>query len=269
MTEYLNVAALLLAAGVGSRLHPLTEDWPKCLMPIGERPLLEYWLETLHQTGIQHALINLHHHADIVKRFLQRSRFADWVDLNYERDLLGTAGTLRANRDFFANHTTLLVHADNWCQCDFQAFLRYHAHERPPQCPMTMMTFDTDAPETCGIVETDSDGIVVNFHEKIADPPGCRANAAVYLLEPPVLRWLDKHPDCKDFSTQVLPQFINRIATWHNTGVHRDIGTLEKLWQAQADPKPPPHWSEQDDWQSFFATHPIHEKLLEMAHHPL
>lgn len=267
MMDNPNIAALLLAAGIGSRLYPLTEDWPKCLMPIGERPLLEYWLETLHRAGIRRVLVNLHHHADVVGCFLQRSRFTGWVDAVHEQALLGTAGTLCANRAFFADHTVLLIHADNWCQCDFAAFLRYHSEQRPAHCPMTMMTFDTDVPETCGIIETDSNGVVQAFHEKVAHPPGCRANAAVYLLEPTVLRWLDERPDCTDFSTQVLPHFMGRIATWHNSGIHRDIGTLEQLWQSQSDPRPSPHWAEWDDWQSFFAAHPVHEKFRAMTVH--
>ena len=58
------VKALLLAAGLGNRLSPLTGDWPKCLMPIGERPLLEYWLETLYLTDISEVLVNLRHHSE-------------------------------------------------------------------------------------------------------------------------------------------------------------------------------------------------------------
>ena len=95
------VRALLLAAGLGSRLHPLTDKWPKCLMPIGERPLLEYWLETMHSTNINDVIVNLHHHSKIVQEFLNRPRFKGWVNPMYEKTLLGTAGTLRANKDFF------------------------------------------------------------------------------------------------------------------------------------------------------------------------
>ena len=66
------VRALLLAAGLGTRLHPLTEHWPKCLMPVGERPLLEYWLETLWRAGMREALVNLHYLPEIVECFLAR-----------------------------------------------------------------------------------------------------------------------------------------------------------------------------------------------------
>ena len=126
---------------------------------------------------------------------------------------------------------------------------------------MTMMTFNTDTPKTCGIVETDEQGIVQTFYEKVADPPGKRANAAVYLLEPTVLQWLDEHPEVSDFSTQVLPLYLGQIATWLNTKTHRDIGTLESLKQAQLDPKPQSIWSETDDWQQWFLEQPIRRQL--------
>ena len=87
--------ALLLAAGLGTRLRPLTNVWPKCLMPIQKRPLLEYWLGVLKRTGINSALVNLHHHSEVVEEFLQQSCFRSWVCTVYEEELLGTAGTLR------------------------------------------------------------------------------------------------------------------------------------------------------------------------------
>ena len=103
------IKALLLAAGLGTRLSPFTDQWPKCLMPIGERPLLEYWLETLYSTNIKNVLVNLHHHSAIVRDFLNRPRFENWVNSIYEESLLGTAGTLRSNKAFF--QIAILVHA--------------------------------------------------------------------------------------------------------------------------------------------------------------
>ena len=93
------VRALLLAAGKGRRLRPFTNDWPKCLMPIGDRPLLEYWLQTLHEAGIRKVLVNLHHLPMVVQGFLSRRQFQGWVYSVREKELLGTAGTLRANNN--------------------------------------------------------------------------------------------------------------------------------------------------------------------------
>ncbi len=257
------VRALLLAAGLGTRLRPLTNEWPKCLMPIGGRPLLEYWLQMLRSVGIQKILINTHFQADKVNGFLAREHFTGWVTSVHERELLGTAGTLRENADFFRGHTALTIHADNWCQCDFGAFINYHLHQRPAHCAVTMMTFDADMPQSCGIVEVNEQGVVIAFHEKVANPPGRRANAAVYMLERGVLEWLEQHPEVSDFSTEVLPRYIGRIATWHNAGVHRDIGTLPALRAAQYDPIPEHYWLAQDEWQAKFASSPLFRAVNE------
>ncbi|SVA33337.1 uncharacterized protein METZ01_LOCUS86191 [marine metagenome] len=256
------VKALLLAAGLGTRLSPLTDNWPKCLMPIGNRPLLEYWLETLYSTNVSEVLVNLHHHFEIVQGFLNRPRFKNWVSSVYEETLLGTAGTLKANREYFQDCTTLLVHADNWCQCDFADFLNYHRKHRPKHCSITMMTFESPTPETCGIVEIDNDGVVLAFHEKSNNPPGNQANGAVYLLEPEILKWILENPSISDFSTEVLPHFIGSIATWHNQGIHRDIGALPMLKLAQSDPKPTSCWPETDTWQKKFLSNQIHQQLV-------
>lgn len=255
------VKALLLAAGLGTRLSMLTDEWPKCLMPIGNRPLLEYWLETMFTVGISKVLINLHHHSEIVREFLFRPRFEGWVQATYEKNLLGTAGTLRANRDLFQDATTLLVHADNWCQCNFFDFLSYHSLHRPQYCAITMMIFETPTPETCGIVKTDAKGVVLSLHEKSKKLHGKQANGAVYLLEPEVIEWINNNEDISDFSTEVLPHFMGRIATWKNTGIHRDIGALAMLKLAQSDPQPTSCWSETDKWQKEFLLNPIHQQI--------
>ena len=262
MSNKPQIKAMLLAAGVGSRLLPLTYDWPKCLMPIGKRPLLDYWLETLYRLEIvDDILVNLHHHSSTVKKFLSREKFSGWVSYVYEEKLLGTAGTLLANKSFFEGSTILLVHADNWCQCNFKSFLNYHINKRPKNSLISMMTFETDIPESCGIVEIDKKNLVTNFFEKVSDPPSNLANAAIYLLEPEVLSWLEENQECIDFSTQVLPNFINRISTWHNTDIHRDIGLLANLRRAQLDKLPESIWLNEDDWQKSFLKHPIHDAI--------
>jgi mannose-1-phosphate guanylyltransferase len=181
---------------------------------------------------------------------------------------LGTAGTLRANSQFFKGSTVLLAHADNFCQCDFMSFIRYHQTARPENTALTMMTFDTTSPETCGIIESNRIGVVTSFHEKVADPPGNRANGAVYLLEPEVLEWVGANQEITDFSTQVLPKFINRIATWHNSGIHVDIGNIQALRIAQnlakLDYAGQTHnsLSLDDEWTQKFAKHPIQQQVV-------
>lgn len=222
--------ALLLAAGLGTRLRPLTERTPKCLAPIKGKPLLEYWLDLLFGGGIDEVLVNLHYLPEQVRDHVYASPWRERISLVHEPELLGTAGTLLANRAFFGNEPLLLAHADNLTLFDPQAFVQAHA-SRPANAIMTMMTFRTDAPDTCGIVELDPNGIVTAFHEKVSHPPGNLANAAVYIFEPGIFDVLARMPGKPiDLSTQVIPALCGKIFTYENRNYHRDIGTME-AWE--------------------------------------
>jgi mannose-1-phosphate guanylyltransferase len=213
-------------------LRPLTDSVPKCLVPIKGQPLLGIWLDRLTQAGIGPFLINTHYLADQVEAFIQVSPYRDQVTLVNELELHGTAGTLIENLGFFQSEDGLLIHADNYCLANFTAF--QHAHRnRPPECVMTMMTFRTTEPSSCGIVELDERGVVVGFHEKVEDPPGNLANGAVYLLSANLLTIIDHHfHSITDFSTEVLGRFVGQIYSYETSEVFLDIGTPESYVQA-------------------------------------
>ena len=227
--------ALLLAAGLGARLRPLTDHVPKCLIPIRGRTLLEYWLDLLLGHGIERVLINTHYLPEAVRDFVASSKWGDRVTLAHEDMLLGTGGTILRNHQFFGGEAFLVAHADNLTRFDVKAFIGRH-RSRPKGVEITMMTFATDSPQSCGIVEEDEHGLVVAFHEKFANPPGNLANAAVYIFEPSIIDFLaSKGREVIDLSTEVIPHFMGRILTFHNSGYHRDIGTPESLRLAQAE----------------------------------
>jgi len=229
------VRALLLAAGLGTRLRPLTDHVPKCLVPVRGKPLLGYWFDLLLGNGIERVLVNTHHLADQVRHFVEASPWHGRIELLHEETLLGTGGTVLRAGAFFRNQAFLVAHADNLSRFDVAAFLRRHA-ERPAGAAITMMTFDTDAPRTCGIVTEDAQGIVTGFFEKVAHPPGNRANGAVYLFEPSVLDFLAGLPGpFIDLSTQVIPHFLGRMCAFHNADYHRDIGNPESLRLAELE----------------------------------
>jgi mannose-1-phosphate guanylyltransferase len=92
------VKAFLLAAGVGSRLRPITNTTPKCMLAIGGRPLLDIWLEKFDRAGVDEVLVNLHHLPDVVRRHLAARAAPPRVRMAYEPELLGSAGTLLAHR---------------------------------------------------------------------------------------------------------------------------------------------------------------------------
>lgn len=227
--------ALLLAAGVGTRLRPITDTLPKCLVPVNGVPLLDYWLDLLFGGGVERILINTHHLAEKVNGHVAASRWRRRLDVVHEPTLLGTGGTVLRNGDYFGGRPFVVAHADNLTRFDMRAFAARHL-SRPPGIEITMMTFETDAPRSCGIVEEDAHGIVRAFHEKVADPPGTRANGAVYIFERSVLDFLAAlNKPTIDLSTEVLPHFLGRIRTFPNEVYHRDIGTAASLRQAERE----------------------------------
>ena len=227
--------ALLLSAGFGTRLRPITNSLPKCLVPIHGKPLLAYWLDLLLAHNIEDILINTHYLPDLVKNFVNNYPQASKIKVVHEDELLGTAGTVLANREFFQEGPFLLIHADNLTRFDVTAFCEAHA-KRAKNIEITMMTFETDSPKSCGIVELDGDNRVIAFHEKVSNPPSNHANAAVYILEPSVIDFMATlGKKVIDFSTEVLPHYMFRMQTYHNADYHRDIGTLESLRLAELE----------------------------------
>ena len=219
--------ALLLAAGFGTRLRPLTNTTPKCLVTIKDQVLLGIWLERLTQAGIEAFLINTHYLSEQVESYIESSLYSNKVNLVQEKKLLGTAGTLVANLDFFEGQDGLLIHADNYCMANFHDFIQAH-NQRPPHCVITMMTFRTENPENSGIVELDAEGVVIGFHEKVINPPSNLANGAVYILSRELINMLETDLyEVSDFSTEVLQHLVGRIYTYETQEYFIDIGSPE------------------------------------------
>jgi mannose-1-phosphate guanylyltransferase len=202
---------------------------------VNGKPLLGHWLDLFERAGIERVLINLHHLDHLVRDYVtDRSHTLD-IEFAYEAQLLGTAGTIQANRGFLESGSTLVAHADNLSIFSVAEILAAH-RSRPTGVVMTMMTFYTDRPSQCGIVEVDERGVVVGFHEKRDDPPGNLANGAVYIMEPEILDTIDAvGGQGRDLSIDVVPRLLGRIATFHNGRYHRDLGTMDELVRAQLD----------------------------------
>jgi mannose-1-phosphate guanylyltransferase len=228
--------ALLLSAGFGKRLRPLTTSIPKCLVPINGKPLMEYWLDMLCGGAMMMpVMVNMHYLSRDIENYIARTPYREFITTVYEKYLLGTGGTLLKNRWFFDKEQIFMAHGDNLSLFDLTDFMKAH-DQRPEYCDITMMTFETETPQSCGIVELDTNNVVCAFHEKVDNPPGKLANGAVYILEPSIFDFLDTlGQEIIDFSTEVLPHYIGRINTFHNSRYHRDIGTMESYRQARQD----------------------------------
>lgn len=229
--------AILLAAGLGSRLKPITEKLPKCLVDINGVPLLCMWIDKLFQAGVERVLINTHYLSEMVVDYIDSTNYKNKIDISYEPVLLGTAGTLLAAKDFISSEHILMAHADNLT--DFNVMSFYNAYKnRPKNCLITMMVFHTDSPSLCGIVNVNEQGVVIGFEEKPKAPTSNLANAAVYIFDSELLDFFQEKNICPtDFSTEVIPLLIGRINTYLNANYHRDIGSPESLAIAQIEYK--------------------------------
>jgi mannose-1-phosphate guanylyltransferase len=222
--------AFLLAAGCGTRLRPLTFHTPKCLIPIAGKPLLQIWFELLEQHGIDEVLINTHHLADRVLEFVQSLDTPIQTHLTYEPKLLGSAGTLRHNRDFVQSEPFFwVIYADGFTTANLTNLLRFH---QQTDSFLTLGLFHTKVPRESGIVTLDPRGRIVDFVEKPTNPPGDLANAGIMVGTP---SFLDQIPDrypC-DLSFDVLPYLVGRMYGRVIDDIYIDIGTPENHRLAQ------------------------------------
>ncbi len=228
------VRAVLLAAGLGTRLRPLTNAVPKCLIPIAGRPLLDYWFDRLAEVGVRDVLINTHCMVQQVRSYLDGVKATGGFRIieAYEPELLGSAGTIHANRAFArTDEDCLIIYADNLSDLDLTELMRVH---RSHQDPITMVLFRTPTPTRCGIAQIDREGRVIEFQEKPSDPKSNLANAGVYAVTSAAYREI-ADMDGFDLASDVMPKFIGRMRGWVWDGYHRDVGTPESLAQARRD----------------------------------
>jgi mannose-1-phosphate guanylyltransferase len=226
--------ALLLAGGLGTRLRPITETVPKCLVPVAGRPMLDYWLDALEKAGIGEVLLNTHHHRDQVRDWIAEANATRSVQVTeaWEPALLGSAGTVHANRSWADDADEIVViYADNLSTVDLSEVLAFHrSHEEP----MTMLLFRTPYPKQCGIATLDDRGLVTAFVEKPEHPESDLANAGLYVVSREAWREI-ADMDAFDFGFDVIPRFVGRMKGLPFDGYHRDIGNHDALAAANAD----------------------------------
>ncbi len=225
--------AILLAAGKGVRLYPLTERVPKCLVPICGKPLLRIWLERLRNHGVDSVLVNTHHLAESVRQYV-RDNPVDGVDvrLAHEPELLGSAGTVRANREFVRGEDDFFIlYADNLTAADLTKFLAFH---REKKSPFTIGLFQTAQPTECGIVLSDENGRVTAFEEKPKQPRGTWANSGLYIAKQGLFDFIPARRPC-DFGFDVLPALLDRMYAYRIHEFFCDIGAPDRLAYAERE----------------------------------
>jgi mannose-1-phosphate guanylyltransferase len=224
--------AFLLAAGVGSRLRPITEAIPKCMVVIDDRPLLDVWLDAFDGAGVDEVLVNLHHLPDVVRRHVETRPGPPAVRTFFEPELLGSAGTLAANRHWVdGDEMFLACYADNLTDFDLGSLIEAHRAHGPIA---TLTVFHSERPSAGGVVELDAYGTVVGFAEKPSQPVSDLVNAGMYAFHPRVLDEITGSAP-NDIGFHLLPRLVGRARAVPVPGYFRDIGTLEAYRRAREE----------------------------------
>ena len=224
--------AFLLAAGLGTRLRPLTDSIPKCLVKIYDKSLLGWWIDLMEKHGIHEVLINLHHFSEQVVAYINSYPTKIKFHFFNEEKLLGSGGTLRENKEFVRNEKSFFIfYADNLTNYNLTLFAEFH--EKKGQ-PLSMALFRTDNPKICGIAALDENNIIINFEEKPEFPKSDLANAGLYVAKPDIIDLIPKF-EITDIGFHLLPQLVGKMAGWETNNYLIDIGTLDNLNKANRE----------------------------------
>ena len=225
--------ALLLAAGLGTRLRPLTENMPKCLVPINGRPLLLWWFDLLEEHNVDEVVINLHHLPEQVQAEVEQYSGRLEIRLVHEGKLLGSAGTIHANREYFADEEQFFIlYADNLTDVNLTALADFNKRH---SAPLTVGLFHAEDPSACGIAELGQEGRIVAFTEKPENPSGDLASAGMFVARPELFDYLRPVSTPWDFGRHVMPELVGRMNGVLVDGYIRDIGTHESLSRAEKE----------------------------------
>jgi mannose-1-phosphate guanylyltransferase len=227
--------AFLLAAGLGTRLRPLTDETPKCLLPIGGKPLLQIWLENLERDGINEVLVNTHWHHEKVNAFLEgRQSSKPKVISFYEPELLGSAGTLKANHQWVDDDEPFyILYGDNYTYANLAPIALFH---REHGLPFTLGVFKAENPTQCGIVEIAENGLVMSFVEKPKEPKSSMAAAGIYVADRRIFDFFpasEAMPSAPlDLGYHVIPRLVGKMNAFFIQELLMDIGTPESYEEA-------------------------------------
>jgi mannose-1-phosphate guanylyltransferase len=222
--------AFLLAAGQGTRLRPITDKTPKCLVPIRGTPMLRIWMDTCTRFGIDEVLINLHSHAGYVRKWLESSALDVRVRISEETTLLGSAGTLAANRDWVGSDSCFWIfYADVLTNANLYRLMELHLGRQPIA---TLGLYQVSDPRRCGIVSYDDEMLIQDFVEKPAQPKSNWAFSGIMIGTPGLINCIPpKRP--VDLGFDVLPMLTGQMLAYPISDYLIDIGTLENYQIAQ------------------------------------
>lgn len=228
--------AMIMAAGVGSRLMPLTSEIPKPMIPVANRPLMAGIVELLREHGFNDIIANLHYHADVIEDYFgDGSRFKVSLQYSREEELMGTAGGVKKCA-WFLDQTFVVMSGDALTDIDLTALLEEH---RKKGALATIAIKKVDDVERFGIVIADEEGRIRSFQEKPKREEALSnyANTGIYIFEPEIFDYIP--PDeFYDFGKQVFPHLVKIGAPFYaalTDAYWCDVGNIHTYHQANVD----------------------------------
>lgn len=229
--------AMLLAAGLGTRLRPLTYELPKPMVPVLGRPVMEHILRLLAKHGFDDVVANLHYFPDLIRgRFGDGSDYGVRLVYSHEPELLGTAGGVRNVRDHFGDETFLIISGDALTDIDLGALWAAHKEKGGIATLALKRVEDTSQ---FGVVIVGEDGRIQGFQEK-PDPAEALSNlgnCGIYVFEPEIF---DYFPDTEfvDWAMDVFPTLLAQDVSFYGhefPDYWNDVGSLEEYRQGNFD----------------------------------
>jgi len=233
----MSIRAMVMAAGAGTRLQPLTYDVPKPMVPVCNRPVLEYTIENLRAHGIHEMVFNLHSHPEQVRQhFGDGTAFGVSIQYSSEPVLMGTAGGVKKVESFLKGNTFLVMSGDGLTRVNLTALLQFHQHR---SSMATMGLKAVDSRFEYGVTITNATGRIQRFIEKPlwSDVFSNQVNTGIYAFEPSVLKKIPARKNY-DFGNQVWPKLLSAKAPIYGFEVQSywcDVGNLIEYRRAQRD----------------------------------
>lgn len=217
--------AMVLAAGLGTRLRPLTYELPKPMVPVLDRPVMAHIVDLLERHGYDEIIANLHYFPDTI-----RSYFGDRLIYREEKELLGTAGGVRNCADFLDDGTFLIISGDALTDIDLTTFVARH---KAAGGIGTLAVKRVENSREFGVVLHDAEGRITGFQEK-PDPAEALSdlgNCGMYLFEPEIFDYFPQEPFV-DWANDVFPALLANDVPFHIHEIDEywnDVGSLDEL----------------------------------------
>lgn len=217
--------AMVLAAGLGTRLRPLTYEITKPMVPVLDRPVMGHILDLLDRHGFEQVIANLHYFPKSIERY-----FGDRISYRFEQELLGTAGGVRACADFFGSEPFLVISGDALTDIDLSAFVARHRQVGGIATLAVKKVSDT---REYGVVLHDREGRITGFQEKPRPEEALSdlGNCGIYIFEPEIFDYFPDRPFV-DWAKDVFPALLEHDVPFHIHELREywnDVGSLAEL----------------------------------------